>query len=287
MDLAAHRQAVARALKVLDTSLEQLVDALAHRPIWANVEDATSDRDAIQRLCSAYTSINYATHDDDEISPVCLGVAGVTADILKRAEAVNSAKAALREICAPLQRVFQRIPIKGDDGPTKITPVIRVILRSLQRSDLNLLAAYRKIPLLGAPPVSVTYTRANTRAVYRKTLDEIHTQLLTMQGPDASQDRARLETLDLHETHLALVKQRYQNIRANILLARLDRRGRGRMQISAELPLMYATGRHSEPPQVNFPVPQDETSTMAPRSRESQLEAKPFLKSLPVWRYAR
>jgi len=48
--------------------------------------------------------------------------------------------------------------------------------------------------------------------------------------------RARLETLDRRETHLALVKQRYQNIRANILFARLDRCGRGRMQISAELP---------------------------------------------------
>ena len=287
MDLTLHRKSVARALKILDTSLEHLVDALAHRPIWANVENATSDRNAIQRLCSAYASINYATHDDDEISPVCLGVAGVSADILKRAEAVNKAKAALRTICAPLQRINQRVPIKGDDGPTKPIPVIRVILRNIQRSNLNLLAAYRKIPLLGAPPVSVTYTRANTRAVYRKTLDEIRTLLLTMQGPDASHDRARLETLDPHETHLALVKQRYQNIRANILLARLDRRGRGRLQLSAELPLMYATGRHSEPPQVTFPVANEAASNKLPRARESQIEPKPFLKSLPVWRYAK
>jgi hypothetical protein len=108
-----------------------------------------------------------------------------------------------------------------------------------------------------------------------------------MQGPEAAADRARLLTLDPHETHLALVKQRYQNIRANILFARLDRRGRGRMQISAELPLMYATGRHSEPPLVTFPVAEEEASNKPPRARESQLEAKPFLKSLPVWRYAK
>ena len=37
-------------------------------------------------------------------------------------------------------------------SPTKAIPVIKVILRNIQRSDLNLLAAYRKIPILSAPP---------------------------------------------------------------------------------------------------------------------------------------
>lgn len=35
-----------------------------------------------------------------------------------------------------------------------------MILRNIQRSDLNLLAAYRKIPILGAAPTTITYTRA-------------------------------------------------------------------------------------------------------------------------------
>ena len=86
-------------------------------------------------------------------------------------------------------------------------------------------------------------------------------------------------------THLALVKQCYQNIRVNVLFARLDRRGR--MQLSAELPLMYATGRHSEPPRVTFPVTEGAVSNKPPRARESRLEAKPFLKSLPAWQYAK
>jgi hypothetical protein len=38
----------------------------------------------------------------------------------------------------------------------KAIPVIRVILRNIQRSDLNLLAAYRKIPILGAPPMTTS-----------------------------------------------------------------------------------------------------------------------------------
>jgi hypothetical protein len=95
----------------------------------------------------------------------------------------------------------------------------------------------------------------------RKTVNEIQTLLLTRQGHEASEDHA------------------------NILFARLDRRGR--MQISAELPLMYATGRRSEPPQVTFPVAEEAVSNRPPRARESQLETKPFLKALPVWKYAR
>jgi hypothetical protein len=153
---------------------------------------------------------------------------------------------------------------------------------------LNLLAAYRKIPLLGAPPATVTYTRANTRAntraVYRKTIEDIDQLLINLEGPTALADRGRLETLDRRETHLALVKSRYQNIRANVLYARLDPRGRGRIQISAELPLLYAKGRHPQPPEVRFPAPAEMTTPS--RVRQAKLEAAPFLRSIPVYRYA-
>src|SRR5882757_4116776 len=81
------------------------------------------------------------------------------------------------------------------DGPTKAISVIRVILRNIQRSDLNLLAAYRKIPILGAPAVSITYTRARTRAVYRKSIDELYQMLTLTEGPQAAADRARFSTL--------------------------------------------------------------------------------------------
>jgi hypothetical protein len=59
----------------------------------------------------------------------------------------------------------------------------------------------------------------------------------SMEGPGAA-DRARLDVLDWREIHLALVKERYQNIRASALYTRLDPRGREWIQIAAELPLM-------------------------------------------------
>jgi hypothetical protein len=85
-------------------------------------------------------------------------------------------------------------------------------------------------------------------------------------------------------THLALLRRRYQNIRANIIYSRLAPRGRGRIQISAELPLIYATGRRTESPEVNFPTAVD--SMKPKRIRESMLEAAPYLRSLPVYRYS-
>jgi hypothetical protein len=58
--------------------------------------------------------------------------------------------------------------------------------------------------------------------VYRKTAEEIAEMLQILNSPAAIADREQLAALDRRVTHLALVKDRYQNIRANILYARLD-----------------------------------------------------------------
>jgi hypothetical protein len=163
--------------------------------------------------------------------------------------------------------------------------VIRVILRNIQRSDLNLLAAYRKIPILGAPPVSITYTRARTRAVYRKSIDELYEMLNTMEGPKAAADRARLSTLGPKDKYLAVTKPDYDNIRANITYSRLDSRGRGRVQLAAELPLLYTAGRWPTSSEVNYPASLHEFGNQPRRTRQSPLEPEPFLQSIPAYRY--
>jgi hypothetical protein len=111
---------------------------------------------------------------------------------------------------------------------------------------------------------------ANTRSVYRKTIDEIADMLSNIASPAAIADRERLNTLERRETHLALVRYHYQNIRANILYARLDPRGRDRIQISAELPLIYATGRRTQAPEIHFPV-EANNEDKPKRIRESKL----------------
>jgi hypothetical protein len=287
MDLTPHRQEVARALSELESKLERLIAALAHGIISVELEPAPDPAplNAVPRACEAYSAIDYRMQDTPGESVVCVGALGVGSDILKLAHALNLAKAAFKDICTPLQRIRMRIPVKGEPSPTKAIPAIRVILRNIQRSDLNLLAAYRKIPILTTTPASVTFTRANTRSVYRKTIEDIDAMLINRGTPTSLKDRGRLTTLDRRETHLALVKERYQNIRANVLYAHLDPRGRGRMQIAAELPLLYPRPKRAEPPQIRFlqAVESDEPR----RARQSKLDPQPYLESLPVYRYSR
>ena len=282
MDITPHIPEIAKALTTLETALERLTEALSHRPVSAIIDGTTSDRGAIRRACESYSAIDYEMDDEIGDSVVCLGVIGAQSDVVKRAQAVNVAKAELKALFAPLQRVRIRVPVKG--SATKAIPALRVILRHIQRSDLNVNAAYRKIPILSSQPATVTYTRAHTRAVYRKTVEQIADMLSNVSSPAAIADRERLSNLDRRTTHLALVRYRYENIRANILYARLDPKGRGRVQISAELPIIYAIGRRTELPEVNLPV-EAGTEDRPQRIRESKLEPQPFLRSLPVYRY--
>jgi hypothetical protein len=73
----------------------------------------------------------------------------------------------------------------------------------------------------------------------------------------------------------------YDNIRANITYSRLD--SRDRVQLAAELPLL--SGRWPKPPEVTYPAPINEFDNQPRRSRQSTLEAGPFLQSIPAYRY--
>lgn len=287
MDLDTHKPAVARSLQALEKSLERLVAALAHQPVWLKVDGANSDREALRQACEAYAAIDYAMDDATNQSPVCVGLIGASSNVITCAERVNAAKAAFKAVCVPLQRMRTRVPVKGEGGPTRAIPVARAVLRALQRSDVNLQAAYRKIPILMAPPRSVTYVRASTRSVYRKTVEEIAAMLESSSGPDALRDRAQLAVLARSERYLALVTDHYENIRANVVYERLDKRGRGRVQVPAELPLLYAQGRHPTLPEVEFPSTAEEGVDTPRQPRRSKLEPTPCLRSLPVYRYAR
>jgi len=286
VDLETIKPRVAESLRTLEKRLERFVDVLAHRPVWIQVHGAPTERAAVREACEAFGTIRYAMDDDVESSPVCLGVIAASAEVLACAEQLNEAKAEFKALCAPLQRVRMRVPVRGEEGPTKAISVLRVILRALQWSDLNVHAAYRKVPILAAPPRLIAYTRARTRSVYRKSVEEIATTLMNYEGPDASRDRARLASLSPRETHLALVREHYENIRANVVYTRLDKRGRGRVQLPAELPLLCPKGKDFEAPEVRFPVAEPPLAEVPLKRRALEIEQEPFLRSLPVHRYA-
>jgi hypothetical protein len=276
------RLRVAAALRALERALTDLVDALAHGDPTVIGPGASADQN-LRSVCDAYATIDLPMDAAPNQSVVALAVVGASRHIVTLAENVNARKAELRSECAPLQRVRRRVPRR--EGGTEAIPVVRAILRSIQRSDLNLLSAYRKIPILGATPVSVSYTRAKTRAVYRKRVEEIGDMLQQNESPAAIRDRERLRGLRAKETHLALVRDHYENIRANVVYNGLDRRGKGRVMMSAELPILYYRKDGMPAPRVQFPDAAASDSKPGRKPRQSKIDPQPWLESLPVHRY--
>ena len=60
-----------------------------------------------------------------------------------------------------------------------------------------------------------------------------------------------------------------------MLFARLDPRGRGRIQVAAELPLLFAMRKKDAPPKVSFPAEEEGTEAIR-RSRQPLLAIDPF-----------
>jgi hypothetical protein len=120
--------------------------------------------------------------------------------------------------------------------------------------------------------------------VYRKSRADIAALLKASNRLTAAGDLARLHQLPTAETHLALVKDRHSHVRANVWFDGLDRRGRGRAQIIADLPLLYPLGRARDLPEINYPEPDLAPATPSVQ-REGKLEAAQFLESLAVYRY--
>jgi hypothetical protein len=286
LDHEEHTLAIAQALRELERRLDLLVQALSHESAPVSVEGARTAREARRLVCETYAIIDYAPDDQANESPVCLGVIGGSAAVIDRAEAVNEAKLELRDRCKAISHLRVRVPVKDGRGGrvVKSLPLVRVILRELQRSDLSLLAAYRQIPILTGRVKRVAYTRARTRAVYRKDRAAITALLQGQDRPGTDDDLARLKRLPASETHLALVKEHYTNVRANVWFNGLDARNRGRVQVSAELPLLYPLGRLKDIPEIKYPEPEAGTRPEI-RQRTGKLEDTPFLETLPVYRY--
>ncbi|MDH4167326.1 MAG: hypothetical protein OEV90_13085 [Gammaproteobacteria bacterium] len=85
------------------------------------------------------------------------------------------------------------------------------------------------------------------------------------------------------------MKEHYANVRANVWFQGLDSRRRGRVMVSAELPLRYPLGRSKEIPEIKYPPDErdgaEEGASLPMRERAGKLEAEPFLDTLPVFRY--
>lgn len=281
-DFELERRRVAAAVRLLERRLDRLATALLHCDGRFSVAERTTS--AARRIADAYAGIDHSPGAEDAGSPTCLGVALVPPYVAALADSANAAKAGLKAVCAPLQHIRKRVhERRSKSAGTVPVVVIRLILRSLGRSELNLLAAYRKIPVLDSAPIRICYTRAFTRSVYRMPVAHIAGMIEQSERPGAKDDRARLVRLPKTEKHLALVRARYENVRANVVFAGVDADKGRRKQVGAELPLLIAAARSATLPEIDYSAALRKS---VPRQRRAaRLQASRFLASMPVYRY--
>jgi hypothetical protein len=279
--------AVAGALRELERRLADLVAALAHADTEVSVQGVRDPRRALGKVGEAYAAIDFVGEREDEAPKDVLGVLGVPAHVLARAVAVNEAKDRLKEVCKPLEARRRAAPIKDRQGASVVKPMqwVRLILREIGRPRLNLLAAYRHIPILEKRPARVGYVQARTRAVYKRSREELLSIVSGSMRVGAEEDIARLRKLPPNERFLALVREHYDNVRANVTYPSLDSRSRGRVQIRARLPILYPLGRSKEPPLITYPGDGDQARRER-AARPSKLREEPYLTTLTVHRYA-
>lgn len=283
-DVDRHLPDVSDGVRALERALATLAAALTHRDVRIATEQGGAPDRQRAAVADAYTTIDYG--DDDAVNEThdCLGVVGASRELVQLGAQVNAAKARLKQTCAPLSRRRIRVPERaGSSTTTRAIPLSRAILRTMGRADLNLIAAYRQIPILERPPASIGYVRAVTRAVYRRSREAVLEMLEHSAHPEAAADRARIRAC--RDRWFAQVDEHAPNVRANVVFDGLDRRGRGRVQVRAELPLLFVLGRSGGWPEIRFPSgPGADRPT---RQRAGLLEAEPYLASVRIVRYAR
>ena len=254
--------------------------------LWATAEGASSTPEALKAILDSCRTIDIAGGASSPPPAGCLGVIAGDAELVSAIEAVNQAKATFREICISVRPQRQRIPKSRPAIPSQPTSAqtIRLILSDIGRGDLNLLAAYRRFPILVGQPRQVFFCRPGSRSVYKLNRNEIHQTLSRIDHPAARTDRERLYALPQEETHLALVRAHYEHTRANVLFDGFDTLGRHRMMVCCELPIAYPVNHRAALPIVKYPMRKErKENTVA--ARIGMVCKERFLESLPVHRY--
>ncbi len=287
VDLEEATPLVASALREVERELEVFIQKLAHGNPLISLDAPFASHRPVETVCDVFARIDYGMEDDVGSSVNCVGVICASQSAVGQALRLNQAKARLQATCSPLQRYRMRVRVRAPDGQevVRMSTLVRVVLSRIGRSHLNLLAAYRRVPVLGAQPSRIAFTRTLTRRVRRTTREALLERLALSDKPLAAADRERL--LSTRDPEFAVVDPHAPNVRANIWYRARDARNRDCVQLSAEVPLLFGEGRRRELPEIVYPDAADwaRTADGPRRPRATKLEDRPFLRTLPVFRY--
>lgn len=280
------RAAVAGGVEALEEALKALSKAMSSADMEINVQGVGEKRRAVRQVCASYRALETLDDDEGEGDDGVLGVVGVPADVLARAKAVNAAKDRLKEVCKPLATRRKELPVTDEEGNTEVRVFywMKLILEDIGRPKLNLMRAYRHIPILAARPLRVGYVNTISRSVYRRDKEELIHRLSRSRAEGAEEDIARLLALPGRERFLMEERNSHASVRANVLTEVKDSARNERKMIQARMPILYPLGRGGNPPVVSYPG-ESGPAYNADYVRARKTQADAYLDTLRVYRY--
>ena len=283
--LAQHLHALEHALHALRNELETL--ALRPGPFGpAQTYHQRPDHawqvrhgpGTVAAIAGALQRLTYDHDDQPNQSHRLPGALGVPHPLLDQVHTVNALKARLKAVCVPLHRYRFPAPVRYPDGTERIVKrqLTTLILARLDRSDVNLLAAYRQIPVIPTIVRSLTHTHYFAQSVPRATVRSLIEQLEIQPSPLALQDLSRLRLLDPRE-HLVSPKARYARLRARASHPHTPRRD---TYVYADLPVLFLVTARSAPPVLHPP----RAPARAESASDPRIEPDPVVHTLNYYR---
>ncbi len=230
---------VGKALRNLDSALARLDELLATDCSWASVEGEATFSSAMAKVCAAYAEIDGDT-GSHRATPGCRGIVAVTPRVIAAAHCVNAAKGELIVACTGLRGNTSMKRLDQEGRPSWVSiHKHRLLLTALGRPNLNLFAAYRKIPILTGIPQRVRFGSRYGCSVGSVTRETIADQLRRRHDADSFEDLKKIDQLPKSETTLALRTNLCPYPFARVLFEGFNVQGRFFETITTIAPILY------------------------------------------------
>jgi len=235
-----------------------------------------------RKAIDALTNVFYEGDEKANTIVRCYGVIGAPMHVIRMAKQINQAKSELRDAIAPVANKRVRVGIKDREGePGETTrELTTLIFRQLQSARVNLLAAYRQIPIIEEPVTRIKFIHYRTRSVQQRTVGQVIEMLYGESKTPSEmgkQDIAILSTWPKNE-HLSRPRPYYYRMRANVTLARRvqDKRRQQTTTVQAELPILFPVMPSMARPEIVKPNFGESPIGPKPKRLEDKTELKVY-----------
>lgn len=253
---------------------------LLHVPV-----DATFRQTAYQVI----SQLEYVENQAPREILVCAGFIGASDETLERARLLNEAKDEFKETILSLKRA--KISIKDEALNKAFNSALKSrsdatasTLKKMGLARLHLKQCYRKIPILPATPLKISWTWAHTRSIKRISVDEAQYMLMKKtQDAGIVNQLSLLSQLPNDET-LAIVQELAPHLRANILLPENDDE-KTRVMVKGPIPIFFPANATSQTPKFKPPGEKSFKNESRLTRKDARLDPKPFLPAIRAHRY--